>query len=1310
MTAQGNLGAAGIGGSYPYTGAGGTITISGGTVTATGGIGGAGIGSGYTGAGGTIIISGGTVTATGLNGGAGIGRGEGSGGAGGTVTITGGTVTATGGNLGGAGIGGGSGGTGAAVTINGGTVTATGGVAAAGIGGGIGAGIGGGGAGGGGTITITGGTVTATGNNGGAGIGGGGNTGAGGNITITGGTVTATGSNEGAGIGGGKNGNGGTVNINGGTVTAQGGGSGGAGIGNGSGGSSGGTLGMNGNAVVVANSVNASNTLTKGITVIDNNGKVHGAVELDEDVTFPSTATVLIPSGTSLTVPNSKTLTNNGTIINDGTLTNDGTIANNGTLTNNGTYSGSGALSGSGTINRKLSGTVSISGNAVFGGTLTAVTSSLTASPALADLTTLAYEWKRGGTPIDGANSTTYALVEADIGQTITVSVSGSNTITSTPTSAVDKISVTNAGSTTTVTYDGSTIDLSTLFTIDDNAGAATYSIETGTTGTGSIGGSILTVTVAGTFKIGLVTDATSTYAAGEKVIATLTVDKASSGLSATDLSVQVVVGTSGSTLSTDLSGITLAPTDHGTVTYTLGTFTTNDGVLSTAPTLNGDGHTLEYGYDATSSSTGHTSTQAITITTANYEDISANVVFEVTSKTSVTISNVSVSTKTYDRTPIAASGSAIVTGGTAEKALIWLYTGTETDGTSYSNAAPPTKAGTYNLNISTDPADVVSGSADIPFTINKLDLTHDVTVTPTKVYDGTAAATHSGDLTNIGSDNVTLSAVLTYAAGEDVQTSGNITASTWSISGADADNYTLPSFIAQSANITQKPIIITVNNQSDVTYGTLVTPSYTANLSPLYDTDVFTGDLVIDGARSTSDNLTEGSHSIIQGTLAINDGNGGANYDVSFVGDNFTVNKLDLTHNVVVTPTKVYDGTATATHSGDLTNVIGGDGVTLTAVLTYAAGADVQTSGNITASTWSISGADADNYALPSFIAQSANITAKPQTITFTPSSTLSLESDTYTLVATTENGVSVKFRISGSTAAADIDASQNTLLHLYQSGDVTVTAYIDDSNYQVADVSRTITVESNNTDVSAVAVSGVTPQAGKPDFYLADCGTTSVQIAVTLEESGSQVNYNGTVGSSFSVDISRPDIHEVAYTVQSTDGSTKPYTLQIERPFAFTDIVGTKFNNVLYVNNNPANNGGYKFTNYQWYKDGHLIGDEQVYSAGNSRTDLLDPAADYSVAVTTVDGKLLHVCPDKVTLESVSSLRAYPNPVAQGAQVTLESPTTDGRQAHIYNLSGELIGSGQTLGGKVQFTAPQAAGVYLLTVDGKTVKVVVK
>ena len=182
---------------------GGTIIIAGGIIEAVGGdyandsdspCGGAGIGNGNGASnGGSVTIYGGKVNATGRVANAGIG-GDGS-----TIQILGGTVEATSG--GGAAAIGGTNGTAGTITITESNVTANGE---------DGTGIGGGCEDHGGTITITNSTVTAIGG-GGAGIGGGAGLpgsaagGNGGNVTIVNSTVTAS-SKEGDSIGAGRNG------------------------------------------------------------------------------------------------------------------------------------------------------------------------------------------------------------------------------------------------------------------------------------------------------------------------------------------------------------------------------------------------------------------------------------------------------------------------------------------------------------------------------------------------------------------------------------------------------------------------------------------------------------------------------------------------------------------------------------------------------------------------------------------------------------------------------------------------------------------------------------------------------------------------------------------------------------------------------------------------------------------------------------------------------------------------------------------------------------------------------------------------
>lgn len=257
----------------------------------------------------SVTISGsGSLDATGGEYGAGIGGGNDR--VGRNITISGGTVEATGGRLG-AGIGGGYSKPGVYITISGGTVKATGGENGAGIGGGFG--------GEGDTITISGGTVKAIGVANGAGIGGGSER-SGVDITISGGTVEA-GSDSGAGIGQG---------------------SGSKGKDSFSTGEQGNAFITASTSDITVSSITdtSSSDSWSGIIFQGDAGQVYGNQTLATSQEVTAGKTLTIPAGISLTIPAGVSLTNNGTIINHGSLIIDkgGRISGTGTISGDGTF------------------------------------------------------------------------------------------------------------------------------------------------------------------------------------------------------------------------------------------------------------------------------------------------------------------------------------------------------------------------------------------------------------------------------------------------------------------------------------------------------------------------------------------------------------------------------------------------------------------------------------------------------------------------------------------------------------------------------------------------------------------------------------------------------------------------------------------------------------------------------------------------------------------------------------------------------------------------------------------------------------
>ena len=206
-------------------------------------------------------------------------------------------------------------------------------------------------------------------------------------------------------------------------------------------------------------------------------------------------------------------------------------------------------------------------------------------------------------------------------------------------------------------------------------------------------------------------------------------------------------------------------------------------------------------------------------------------------------------------------------------------------------------------------------------------------------------------------------------------------------VDGSSGDmevNYTIT---YNTGLLTITPLSITITaSQADIVYGAAVAPTYTPSTT-LGTGDSFTGALSVTGEKSTSGNWIVGSHMVQQGTLAINDGNGGKNYTITFNEDSFEVSARGVTVANITVNDKVFDGNTNATvdtSSATFTVMITGDNLSVSTTGSFSdlnAGTDkVVTLGALT-----LGGSDAANYYIAGSQSQAtADITAKPVEITF--------------------------------------------------------------------------------------------------------------------------------------------------------------------------------------------------------------------------------------------------------------------------------------------------------------------------------------
>ena len=118
--------------------------------------------------------------------------------------------------------------------------------------------------------------------------------------------------------------------------------------------------------------------------------------------------------------------------------------------------------------------------------------------------------------------------------------------------------------------------------------------------------------------------------------------------------------------------------------------------------------------------------TCTVTISSTNYNDITATLTFHPTDKETVTIKGLTYTDKTYDGIAIQPTGTLQVTGGSVPtNKLEVLYEGTSANGTNYSSSYAPKDAGTYKVTYKVaDSNENYTGSVEYTFTISPKNVT----------------------------------------------------------------------------------------------------------------------------------------------------------------------------------------------------------------------------------------------------------------------------------------------------------------------------------------------------------------------------------------------------------------------------------------------------------------------------------------------------------------------------------------------------------------------------------------------------------
>jgi len=361
-----------------------------------------------------------------------------------------------------------------------------------------------------------------------------------------------------------------------------------------------------------------------------------------------------------------------------------------------------------------------------------------------------------------------------------------------------------------------------------------------------------------------------------------------------------------------------------------------------------------------------------------------------------------------------------------------------------------------------------LSGADAGKYSLSQPSLTASITAKPLtitglsaqgKVYDRSTSATLTGTgaLSGIvGSEVVTLNTASASAsfATATVGSGKIVTGSGYALGGGDAGNYSLVQPTG-TATISQKTLTISGLIAANKTYNrnTTATLSGTGALVGVELGDTVTLDS--SGASANFATAAVGTGKTVTGAGYLLAGADAGNYDLTQPTWTADINGIVLTISGISADNKVYDQATTATLGGtpSLVGVVSPDVVTLVTGGAAASFADAKVGAakGVTVTGYSLSGANAANYTLVQPSALTANITAKPLTVTGTTTTKQYDGNNTAPLTGATLQGVISGDAVTLANAAAGTFASSSV-----GSGISVTTSFsllgADKDNYSVA------------------------------------------------------------------------------------------------------------------------------------------------------------------------------------------------------------------------------------------------------------------
>ena len=527
--------------------------------------------------------------------------------------------------------------------------------------------------------------------------------------------------------------------------------------------------------------------------------------------------------------------------------------------------------------------------------------------------------------------------------------------------------------------------------------------------------------------------------------------------------------------------------------------------------------------------------------------------------------------------------------------------------------------------------------TAETTADITSKQLTVTFTTDADKTYDGSVTA----DITGHSLDGVINPEVVGVTGGsatfadKHIGNNKTVTATGFTLTDADAGNYTIGTINTTMGNVNPRPITITAVTDTKIYNGTAgsdETPIIT-NTGEIV-TPPIAGDDVANFVQ-TYDNKNVGTGKTLMPDGAVDDGNSGNNYSYTFVPDTTGVITQKPINVTAQSDSKTYDGTTNSSVAPVVDALESGDTVDTAPTQAFDT-KDVDTGKTLTASGLGIVGGN-DNYDITYVNNTTGEITAKNLTVSGATTDSKIYDGNVNTTVDFTSAGL------------VDVVGSENVTLN-----SSSYSATFDNENVGTG---KTVTV-------SGLVLDGV----GASNYLLTqptliDGVITQKTLVVTA--TGVNKVYDATTDATVTLSDNRigGDVVELGYTAIFSDnknvGKNKTVNVTVISITGGADIGN-------YILGNTTDNTTANIT--QAPLTATVTVEDKVYSGDNSAT----------ITGIILNGVLLN---DNVTVDSQGIATFANSEVGNNKDVLAEDVTITGADTGNYDFSGTVTGTGTIL-----------------------------